>query len=59
MNKIKERRRVGATCPKCKSPDYKYTGRTFDTWGKHNFECKSCGNSWQYGSTESKYTRLA
>lgn len=50
MNKIKERRKAGAVCPKCKSPDYKYEGRAnVDTastpeekeyWsnnGKHNF----------------------
>jgi len=59
MNKIKERKKVGATCPKCKSPDYKYNGRVYEPDGKHQFECKSCGNFWQYGKTESKYTELA
>jgi Zn ribbon nucleic-acid-binding protein len=58
MNKIKERKKVGATCPKCKSPDYIYNGRAYEPDGKHQFECKSCGNFWQYGKIESKYTLL-
>ena len=65
MNKIKERRKVGAVCPKCKSPDYKYNGRANseldEYWqenGKHEFECNSCGHHWQYGKTESIYTQL-
>ena len=65
MNKIKERRKEGAVCPKCKSPDYKYNGRANseldEYWqenGKHEFECNSCGHHWQYGKTESIYTQL-
>lgn len=65
MNKIKERKKVGAVCPKCKSPDYKYNGRANselgEYWqenGKHQFECNSCGHHWQYGKTESIYTQL-
>lgn len=55
MNKIKERREQGAVCSVCKSPDYEYLGKEI----KHEFKCKSCGRTWAYGRTESKYTRLA
>ena len=58
MNKINERKKSGATCPKCKSPDYIYNGRAYEPDGKHQFECKSCGKFWQYGKMESKYTQL-
>ena len=58
MNKIKERKKVGAICPKCKSPDYIYKGRVYEPDGKHEFICKSCGHLWQYGKTESIYTKL-
>lgn len=34
MNKIKERKKVGAICTKCKSPDYKYVGRVSEPNGK-------------------------
>lgn len=59
MNKVKERKKVGAICPKCQSPDYEYKGRAFEPDGKHQFECISCGNFWQYGKSASKYTDLA
>jgi len=60
MNKIKERRKNGAVCPKCKSPDYKYIGRSGVTkFGKHQFKCNSCQNIWQYGSTDSVFLKLA
>ena len=59
MNKIKERRNNGATCPKCKNPDYIYIGRVYEPDGKHQFQCRSCGMIWQYGKTESIYTKLA
>ena len=59
MNKIKQRKIVGAICPKCKSPDYKYMGRVYEPDGKHEFNCKSCGYYWQYGKTESIYTELS
>ncbi len=58
MNKIKERRKEWAVCPKCKSPDYKYEGRVYEPDGKHQFTCNSCGHHWQYGKTESIYTKL-
>ena len=58
MNKIKERREKGAVCPKCKNPDYSYTGRAYEPDGKHSFECNSCGKTWQYVNTESIYTEL-
>lgn len=42
MNKIKERKKAGATCPVCKSPDYIYKGRAGVTqFSKHQFECNS------------------
>jgi len=60
MNKIKERRKQGAVCPKCKSPDYRYDGRVDNLpEGKHQFSCNSCGTHWQYGRTDSMYTALA
>lgn len=59
MGILKERRREGAICPICKSPDYKYEGRVFKTHGKHQFSCNSCGRTWQYGSSDSVYLRLS
>lgn len=61
VNLIKERRKSGAVCSKCQSPDYKYLGRVDlgeDVIGKHQFECKSCGDYWQYGKTGSIFTEL-
>lgn len=60
MNLIKERRKAGAICCICKSPDYKYLGRVdYIPNGKHQFNCNSCGHSWQYGRTDSIYLQLA
>ena len=60
MNKIKERKKRNAVCPKCKSPDYKYIGLSGVTkFGKHQFKCNSCNNIWQYGSQSSVYFELA
>ena len=59
INKIKERRKQGAICGVCKSPDYSYEGRVYEPDGKHQFKCNSCGSSWQYGKSESHYTALA
>lgn len=53
------RRKKKALCPKCKSPDWSYEGRTQfgnNIEGKHNFKCNSCDNHWQYGMTDSVYT---
>jgi formate dehydrogenase maturation protein FdhE len=58
MNKIKERRKVGAICSKCQSPDYKYLGRTGEPDGKHQFKCNSCGKEWHYGRNDSKFLQL-
>lgn len=71
INKIKERRAVGAVCSVCRSPDYSYKGRAnvqycetkeeLEYWqlnGKHEFKCNSCGNSWQFGKGDSDYLRL-
>lgn len=58
MNKVRERRKEGAVCPKCKSTDYVYDGRTYEPDGKHKFHCNSCGRSWQYGKSESVFTKL-
>lgn len=58
MNIIKERRKKGAVCPICKSPDYKYLGRVFEPNGKHKFKCNSCGQYWQYGKTNSIFIDL-
>ncbi len=54
LNKIKERRKEWAVCPKCN----KYEGRVYEPDGKHQFTCNSCGHHWQYGKTESIYTKL-
>lgn len=56
---ISKRREVGAVCPKCKSPDYNYVGRVFEPNGKHTFNCNSCNNQWQFGSTSSIYLELS
>jgi transposase-like protein len=51
---IKKRREVKATCPRCKSPDYKEKSPDFDG-GKPNYVCGSCGYYWQYGYDGGKY----
>ena len=65
MNKIKERKKVGAVCPKYKSPDYIYDGRANadqgEYWqinGKHQFHCNSCGKSWQTDKNDNDYIKL-
>ncbi len=57
MNLIKLRREYNCICSKCKSPDYNYVGRN-EIGEKHEFECNSCGNFWQYGKTDSNYLKL-
>ena len=58
-SKIAKRKKLGAVCTRCKSPDYDYLGRADSkSCGKHEFRCKSCGDFWQYGSNESIYTKL-
>jgi transposase-like protein len=58
MNKIKERRKAGAVCPTCKSPDYSYKGRVCEPDGKHQFECNSCKKYFQFGKNDSVYIQL-
>lgn len=57
MNIIKERRKSGAICPTCKSPDYSYIGRVREPDGNHQFKCNSCNTYWQFGKGESVYTK--
>lgn len=58
MNIIKERRKRGATCSRCGSPDYRMSPSYFEG-GKPNFTCGQCRNSWQYGKDGGKYAELA
>lgn len=55
-SKIHKRRFVGAICPECKSPDYRYGGLAKGN-NKHTFICNSCKNTWTYGTQKSIYTK--
>ena len=57
-NVLKERRKVGAVCGLCNSPDYRQE-KPYYNGGKLNFVCNSCGHSWQYGRDGGKYAKLA
>lgn len=54
-SKISQRKEAKATCPKCKSPDYKFYG--LGDFGHFEFKCNSCNHFWSYGKTESKFTK--
>jgi transposase-like protein len=58
MNILKERRKRGAVCSICQSPDYVEAPPDYEG-GKPNFVCKSCGTWWQYGYDGGKYSELA
>lgn len=59
MNVIKERRKRGAVCDVCRSPDYKMTPPIDGETNRPSFECGSCGNSWMYGKDGGKYAELS
>ena len=56
---IAQRRKAGALCPYCKSPDYSIItlSEVFDG-GKPNFVCGSCDKVWQYGYSGGIYSEL-
>ncbi len=58
MNVVKERRKCGAVCSVCRSPDYHMSPPYFKG-GKPNFTCGSCGAGWQYGRDGGMYAELA
>lgn len=56
MNLIKERRSVGAICPRCSHPDYNMLQplpRDVPT-----FTCTKCNTSWTYGRDGGKFKEL-
>lgn len=59
MKRITQRRKAGALCPRCKSPNYKMTSSEVFEGGKPNFTCGSCGNIWQYGYDGGMYAELS
>jgi hypothetical protein len=59
MNIIKDRRKRGAVCPRCKHPDYTMHPSVDGETIKPEFRCKACGNSWAYGYDGGMYAELA
>ena len=68
MGILTDRRKAGAVCPACKSPNYKYEGRVnlgstnkerawWAKHGKHEFTCVQCGMGWQDGCNDSVYLK--
>ncbi len=56
---IAQRCKVGAICPRCKSPDFKMTPSEVFKEGKPNFTCGSCDKTWQHGYDGGVYAELA
>lgn len=54
---VAKRREAKATCPKCKSPDYRQLPANY-VGGKPNFVCGGCDFSWQYGKDGGIYAEL-
>lgn len=59
MNIVKERRKQGAICCICRSPDYRMIPPIEGKTTKPTFICNGCGHSWQYGKDGGKYAELA
>jgi transposase-like protein len=59
MNIIKERRKRGAVCPRCKHPDYTAHPPIVGETIKPEFRCKACGHSWSYGYDGGMYAELS
>ena len=59
MNIIKERKKRGAICPRCKHPDYTTHPPVEGETIKPEFHCTACGNSWAYGYDGGMYAELA
>lgn len=55
MNIIRKRREAGATCPRCRSPDYTMTPPVEGECDRPVFKCTTCGNHWMYGKTGGVY----
>jgi transposase-like protein len=58
VNIIKERRKQGAVCPRCKHPDYTMYPPVEGETIKPEFRCAACGNSWSYGYDGGMYAEL-
>ena len=58
MNIIKQRRKRGAVCSVCRSPDYEMTPPIEGETTKPSFRCGSCGHSWMFGKSGGKYAEL-
>lgn len=58
MNKLKQRRKNFALCPRCKSPGYILLPPNKDIpreIRKPVFKCTCCNNIWSYGKDGGKY----
>ena len=56
---VAERRRRGAVCCVCRSPDYSMTPPVEGETTKPTFECRQCGRSWAWGRDGGVYAELA
>jgi len=56
---ISQRRKQGAICSRCQSPDYKMIKNESFEGAKPIFECGQCENRWMYGYDGGKYAELA
>ena len=52
------RKRNGAICFKCKSPDYKEELPWEECQTKPRYQCNSCGNTWQFGKNGGVYSQF-
>jgi len=59
MNIIKERKKRGAICPRCKHPDYTTHPPVEGETIKPEFRCSGCGHIWCYGYGGGMYAELA
>ena len=59
MNIVKERRKQGAVCRICMSPDYRMILPIEGETTKPGFICNQCGHYWQYGKGGGKYADLS
>jgi transposase-like protein len=58
-NIVKERRKRGAVCPRCRHPDYDMRPPVEGETLKPEFVCKKCGHAWAYGYNGGVYATLA
>lgn len=59
MNIVKERRKRGAVCNVCRSPDYRMMLPVEGETTKPSFTCNQCGHVWMCGKDGDKYAELS